>query len=64
MDRGDWQATVHRVTRVGHGLVTKPPPRVCKKQNMHCYFVRNDLSTRKNDSCKLLRNIQILSIEC
>ena len=30
MDRGAWQATVHRVTRVEHDLVTKllPPPRV------------------------------------
>ena len=27
MDRGAWQATVHRVTRVGHNLVTKPPPK-------------------------------------
>ena len=26
MDRGDWQATVHGVTKVGHNLVTKPPP--------------------------------------
>ena len=26
MDRGAWQATVHRVTRVGHNLATKPPP--------------------------------------
>ena len=26
MDRGAWQATVHWVTRVGHDLVTKPPP--------------------------------------
>ena len=26
MDRGVWQATVHGVTRVGHDLVTKPPP--------------------------------------
>ena len=25
MDRGAWQATVHRITRVGHDLVTKPP---------------------------------------
>ena len=24
-DRGAWQATVHRVSRVGHDLVTKPP---------------------------------------
>ena len=26
MDRGAWQATVHGVARVGHNLVTKPPP--------------------------------------
>ena len=26
MDRGTWQATVHGVARVGHNLVTKPPP--------------------------------------
>ena len=26
MDRGVWQAIVHGVTRVGHDLVTKPPP--------------------------------------
>ena len=26
MDRGAWQATVHGVARVGHILVTKPPP--------------------------------------
>ena len=26
MDRGAWQATVHRVARVGHNLATKPPP--------------------------------------
>ena len=25
MDRGAWQATVHRVTRVGHDLATEPP---------------------------------------
>ena len=26
MDRGAWRATVHKVSRVGHNLVTKPPP--------------------------------------
>ena len=26
MDRGAWQATVLGVARVGHHLVTKPPP--------------------------------------
>ena len=25
-DKGAWQATVHRVARVRHDLVTKPPP--------------------------------------
>ena len=29
MDRGAWQATVHRVTSVGHDLATKPPPIFC-----------------------------------
>ena len=26
LDRRAWQATVHGVTRVRHGLVAKPPP--------------------------------------
>ena len=26
MDRGAWRPTVNRVSRVGHNLVTKPPP--------------------------------------
>ena len=26
MDRGAWQSAVHWVARVGHNLVTKPPP--------------------------------------
>ena len=26
MDSGAWQATVHRITQVGHNLATKPPP--------------------------------------
>ena len=26
MDRGAWQAIVHGDARVGHDLVTKPPP--------------------------------------
>ena len=29
MDRGAWQATVHGVTRIGHNLVTEPPPPPC-----------------------------------
>ena len=31
IERGAWQVTVHRVTRVGHNLPTKPPPQ--KKKN-------------------------------
>jgi len=27
MDRGTWKATVHGITRVGHNLVTRSPPR-------------------------------------
>ena len=30
VDRGAWWATVHGVTRVGHDLVTKPPPTVMR----------------------------------
>ena len=26
MDRGDWQATAHTVTRIRHNRVIKPPP--------------------------------------
>ena len=26
MDKGAWLATVHGVVRVGHDLITKPPP--------------------------------------
>ena len=29
MDRGAWWTTVHGVSRVGHNLVTKPPPLYC-----------------------------------
>ena len=30
MDRGAWWATVHGVARIGHRLVTKPPPYIYK----------------------------------
>ena len=30
MVRGAWQATVHRVTTVGHDFPTKPPPQISK----------------------------------
>ena len=33
MDTGAWQATVHGIAKVGHNLVTKPPPplKACTK---------------------------------
>ena len=31
MVRGAWQARVHEVARVGHDLVTKPPPTTLHK---------------------------------
>ena len=35
MDREAWQATIHRVKRVGHDLVTKPPPmHICESRRM------------------------------
>ena len=30
MDRDTWQAKVHGLARVGHDLVTKPPPSLPK----------------------------------
>ena len=30
MDRGAWWAPVHEAARVGHDLVTKPPPPYCR----------------------------------
>ena len=39
MDRGTWQATVHGVARVGHNLVTKPPPPLCRKHLLSYSFV-------------------------
>ena len=33
MDRGAWQTTVHVVAKVGHDLVTKPPPSYSQKSN-------------------------------
>jgi len=36
MNRGAWQATVYRVTRVGHDLVTKPPPPPYINECLNC----------------------------
>ena len=34
MGRGAWQATTHRVVRVGHDLATKPPSLSCQEHVM------------------------------
>ena len=44
MDRGAWQATAHGVTRVGHNLVTKPPPSPPSKY-MQNLFLTNSTTT-------------------
>ena len=33
MDRGDWQATVHGITRVGHDLATKQQQQQTRTHN-------------------------------
>ena len=38
-DRGAWQATVHRVARVGHDLVTTPPPCHITLCDPHCILL-------------------------
>ena len=39
MDRGAWQATVPGVTRVGHNLATKTPPRYnCMYQSHNALY--------------------------
>ena len=35
MGRGDWQATIHGIARVGHDLATKAPP-----PSFRCYFLQ------------------------
>jgi len=37
MERGNWKATVHRVTRIGHDLATKLPPPWIKEVVVHIY---------------------------
>ena len=55
MDREAWQATVHGVARVGHDLVTKPPPprwiRVGSSVNTTGVFMRRGKSTPTHTQC-------------
>ena len=48
MDRGAWWATVHGVARVGHNLVTKPPPHA-----KDTYFGFLLWVTESNSNCDL-----------
>ena len=45
MDRGAWQATVHGVARVGHDLVTNPPPPSMSSHGLiaHFFFMLNGI---------------------
>ena len=37
-DRGAWQSTVHRVTRVRHDLMNKPPPKLISDESFSFFF--------------------------
>ena len=50
MDRGAWQATVHRVTKVRHNLATKPPlffVQVKMETQIHPWKLKIDLSLQE-----------------
>ena len=53
MDRGAWQATVHGVARVGHDLVTKPPP-------PYLYYKYHTV-IKKNNKTKLFKIVTTFS---
>ena len=46
MERGAWQATVHRIARVRHDLATKPPPShpPTHKEMLYFYFIYQTLT--------------------
>ena len=51
MDRGAWWATAHGVARVGHDLVTKPPPPALLRKRSRSFmniFTFNPLATTRN----------------
>ena len=41
MDKGDWQATVHRIVRVRHDLASKPPPPPRRQKNCILKIIRH-----------------------
>ena len=62
MDRGTWQATVYRVTRVGHNLETKPPyADVRMLFILHCVY-KCVMVNRKHGGNSKKRNIFALLV--
>ena len=60
MDRGTWQAIVHGVTRVGHDLMTKPPPG--NRSHSGCVLMVNARSSwegQKHPTPCLLRTLTL-----
>ena len=54
MDRGAWRATVHRVARVRHNLVMKPPP-------LEMYFLNGAASAFDNSELYIICSQSTLS---
>ena len=44
MDREAWQAIVHGVARVGHDLVTKPPPYSWQSEGLWLVFLHSSIA--------------------
>ena len=64
MDRGAWQATVQGVARVGHTLVTRPPPRwirVGSSVDMTGVFMRRKSTQTHTQHCRQSLNWCILT---
>ena len=57
MDRGAWQATVHRVARVGHDFMIKPPP----SHLLGAHLSGPDFLLHSACFCLLLQNPQIIA---
>ena len=51
MDRGVWRAAVPGVSRVRHGLATKPPPLKIKGLSHHSWLYRSVLSSLLSGRC-------------
>jgi len=64
--RGAWRAAVHGVSRVGHDLVTKPPPSILGRGESHWGTGKplvNDMTIfEKQDSACVLRRRRVLEV--